>query len=317
MTRPLISVLIPVYNGADYLRQNLDSVLNSTLRELEVVCVDDLSTDSSLQILQEYAAKDPRVKIIRRTDKGGTAVRGLKYGLPYCTGEYFFYISQDDFIDRNCLQALYDKAKATSAQAVVPNLVLYNQQQGADSPVIRPPQGDYNQTLSGREAFVLSLENWQVHGQFLRETERVKKLGFDDTLFTGCEKASRLYLAASDKVVFANVNFYYRRDNPNTIQAKFKPFFIEDLFVYAQLMHFMSEQKYSRRDCAKCLRAGLYMARLYKDMFKKQWGFMTEKDRALTLRHFARARKLFLAYALRHGHWKRVPRIIKTFHLTV
>ena len=69
--QPLISVLVPVYNVEKYLRQCLDSIINQTLKDIEIICVNDGSTDSSLQILQEYVEKDNRIRIINKEKKVG------------------------------------------------------------------------------------------------------------------------------------------------------------------------------------------------------------------------------------------------------
>ena len=70
MKQPIVSVIMPVYNGETYLRQCLDSVVNQTLKEIEIICVDDGSSDRSVEILKEYAEKDERVMVLRRADAG-------------------------------------------------------------------------------------------------------------------------------------------------------------------------------------------------------------------------------------------------------
>ena len=70
-----VSVIIPVYNVEPYLRQCLDSVVGQTLQEIEIICVDDESTDGSLQILEEYAKKDERIQIITQKNAGAGAAR--------------------------------------------------------------------------------------------------------------------------------------------------------------------------------------------------------------------------------------------------
>ena len=70
MNSPKISVIIPVYNGIDYIKECLDSIVNQTLKDIEVICVNDGSTDNSLSILQGYASKDDRIKIINKENEG-------------------------------------------------------------------------------------------------------------------------------------------------------------------------------------------------------------------------------------------------------
>ena len=120
-----ISVLIPVYNGKDYLHQTIESLQKQTFTDFEVICVDDLSTDNSVEILNEFASKDSRIRVIKRDTKGGYAVSGLIHGLPYTSGEYYFFMSQDDFLSEDCLEKAYKRAIETGADAVLPDLVWY------------------------------------------------------------------------------------------------------------------------------------------------------------------------------------------------
>ena len=86
---PKVSVIIPVYNVEKYLRACLDSVVNQTFRDIEIICVDDGSTDGSGAILDEYAAKDSRMRVIRQANAGAGAARNA--GLDVATGEYVFF----------------------------------------------------------------------------------------------------------------------------------------------------------------------------------------------------------------------------------
>ena len=75
LKQPIVSVIMPVYNGETYLRQCLDSVVNQTLKEIEIICVDDGSSDRSVEILKEYAAKDERVMVLQQANAGAGAAR--------------------------------------------------------------------------------------------------------------------------------------------------------------------------------------------------------------------------------------------------
>ena len=96
METPRVSVIIPVYNAEKYLRGCMGSVLGQTLRELEVICVDDGSTDGSAAILAEYAENDSRVRVLRQENKGAGAARNL--GIDAAKGEYVAFCSSDNLI---------------------------------------------------------------------------------------------------------------------------------------------------------------------------------------------------------------------------
>ena len=91
---PKVSVIIPVYNAAPFLGDALDSVLGQTLRELEVICVDDGSTDASSAILAEYAARDKRVRVLTQANQGQGAARNR--GLKAAQGDYIYFMDADD-----------------------------------------------------------------------------------------------------------------------------------------------------------------------------------------------------------------------------
>ena len=92
-----VSVILPVYNVSDYLRQCMDSIVGQTLKDIEIICVDDGSTDDSLAILKEYEAKDQRVKVIQQANAGAGAARNK--GLEIATGEYLSFLDSDDFFE--------------------------------------------------------------------------------------------------------------------------------------------------------------------------------------------------------------------------
>lgn len=104
-----VSVVMPIYNAADYLRPALDSVISQTLRDVEIICVDDGSTDHSLAILKEYQKRDPRIRIVTETNAGPAKARNN--GLRRARGEYLSFLDADDFFEPTMLEALYRTAK--------------------------------------------------------------------------------------------------------------------------------------------------------------------------------------------------------------
>lgn len=105
-----ISVIVPVYNVENYLIQCLDSIINQTLKDIEIICVDDCSPDNSIAILEEYKNKDNRIKIVRHTVNRGLGPARTT-GMKNATGEYISFVDSDDYIDRNFLFHLYSTAK--------------------------------------------------------------------------------------------------------------------------------------------------------------------------------------------------------------
>jgi len=120
---PKVSVIIPVYNVEQYISKCLDCVINQTLEDIEVICINDCSTDGSLKILQEYASKDNRIKLIDLHQNVGSGEAKNK-GLEIVKGEYIGFVDPDDCIDLNFYEELYKKASETNADIVKGELII-------------------------------------------------------------------------------------------------------------------------------------------------------------------------------------------------
>ena len=106
---PKVSIIIPIYNVEKYLRECLDSVINQTLKDIEIICVDDGSTDNSLSILREYAQKDNRIIVVNQKNQGAAVARNS--GIKIAKGEYVCFIDSDDYYPANdVLEILYKNA---------------------------------------------------------------------------------------------------------------------------------------------------------------------------------------------------------------
>lgn len=114
---PVISVIIPVYNVAPYLDRCLDSVIHSTYHELEIICVDDGSTDQSLEILRRYESEEARIIVITKENGGVSSARNA--GLRAASGDFITFVDSDDFIHPQYFELLLQTQKKTSADLVV------------------------------------------------------------------------------------------------------------------------------------------------------------------------------------------------------
>jgi len=124
MGNPKVSVIIPVYNVEKYLHECLDSVVNQTLTDIEIICVDDGSTDSSLDILQKYAMKDSRVKVLQQQNKYAGVARNR--GMSEASGEYYVFLDSDDFFELDLLEKEYNKIVSTGSDICICNADIYD-----------------------------------------------------------------------------------------------------------------------------------------------------------------------------------------------
>lgn len=107
--KPLVSVIIPVYAPGEYLVECLDSVVNQSLKEIEIICVNDGSTDGSLAVLEEYQARDNRITVISKENGGQASARNA--GMKYAQGEYVYFFGDDDVLRESAMEELYQYAK--------------------------------------------------------------------------------------------------------------------------------------------------------------------------------------------------------------
>ena len=121
-----VSVIVPVYNVENFLKECLDSIVNQTLYDIEIICINDGSTDNSLAILESYAKSDDRIKIISQENKGLGAVRNVAFN--HISGDYVFFIDSDDYIDLNTLKKLYENAISNDSDLVFFKIARFDEE---------------------------------------------------------------------------------------------------------------------------------------------------------------------------------------------
>lgn len=109
MTNELISIIVPVYNVEQYVKKTIESILKQTYRDIEIICVNDGSTDNTLQVLKFISAADDRVKVFSKANEGVTLAR--KYGIDQAQGEYIGFVDADDIVEPDMYERLYKNLK--------------------------------------------------------------------------------------------------------------------------------------------------------------------------------------------------------------
>ena len=139
LQNPLVSVIVPVWNVEPYLRQCLDSLVTQTLQDIEIVCVDDGSTDGSGVILDEYAAKDARVRVVHQPNGGAGKARNA--GLDLARGDYLFFCDPDDWAETDMLERMHAAAAENGADVVLAGRYVETGEEGAIEPKrLVPPE---------------------------------------------------------------------------------------------------------------------------------------------------------------------------------
>lgn len=148
----IVSVVMPIYNAAEYLSDAIDSVLRQTMKEIELICIDDGSTDGSFDVIKAKQAEDKRIRIVTENNAGPSVARNK--GLVRARGEYVIFLDADDFFEPTLLERLYNLAVRKKLDIAVATYDLYNNANGKHSPMIGSEHGDLldgGKIISGRE----------------------------------------------------------------------------------------------------------------------------------------------------------------------
>lgn len=135
MNNPKVSVLIPVYNSAEYVSECLESVLNQSFSDIEVICVNDCSTDNSLEILEKYSEKDSRVKVFSMPENSGN-LQARKRTIKESSGDYILFVDSDDYISENTIESVYSEALKSQADVVHYTLRVFSKTDDIDEKFI-------------------------------------------------------------------------------------------------------------------------------------------------------------------------------------
>lgn len=228
-----VTVLVAVYNAEKYLKRCLDSLLRQTLDEVQIICVNDGSTDSSIDILENYKSSNKNIEVYSQENKGASSARNL--GLKYATGEYICMVDSDDYISDGCLEDTYNLVKKNGLAVGIFKLIL------TDGKINSEFKNKYkNQIISGKEACILSLD-WKISGLGLYKSDIIKAIKYDVSNINGDELSTRKFFFESEKVGFSSGEYYYfKNDESITRKISIKRF--DQLKNKIELHNFLKEK---------------------------------------------------------------------------
>ena len=226
---PKISILVPIYNVEKYLKECLDSVINQTLRDIEIICINDGSTDSCAKILAEYQNKDSRIKVINKENSGYGI--SMNMGLDAVTGEYIGIVESDDFVKNTMFEDLYNLAVKNEADIVKSDYFYYttsNNQTRKSGKISKFIANKVVNTKTHSDLLKMQPSIWSaIYKRELIDTNNVRFLetpgaSYQDTAF------SFKVLTLAEKIVLTDKAYlYYRQDNVNSsVQSKDKVYMI-------------------------------------------------------------------------------------------
>ena len=230
----LISVIVPIYNTEKYLVECVESIRKQTYSNIEIILVDDGSTDASIEICDGFAEKDSRVRVFHKKNEGVAVARN--FGIQQSNGQYVVIVDSDDIAVDRMIEVLYTQIKENDADIAVGNYYIYDESDGNFYYYIT--DDDYCvEVLSPQELIDRQAGAWKWNSTaFMLTTFKLyKKVLFDDVSFTHGRRfddeasTHRLFLR-SKKTVFVNDNVYlYRRRSGSIMRTEFDLSWARDL----------------------------------------------------------------------------------------
>ena len=233
MSIPKISIIIPVYNVEKYLRECLDSCVNQTLKDIEIICVDDCSTDNSYKILEEYLQKDSRIRILRQEQNRKQGAARNK-GLEVATGEYIWFVDSDDYIDTKACQILYNAIKEFDVDLLCFSALQFTEKNNSR-------QFSYSHYFQGiqinkvyypkTQCYEIQFSNLNVvPWAYITKTSAIQKFRFRENVWHEDIDFTTILLASVDSFCYIPYNAYFQRTNPeSTTQIQMSQKRLEDL----------------------------------------------------------------------------------------
>lgn len=266
----LISVIIPVYQVVNYLEKCIDSVLKQSYNNLEIILVDDGSTDGGERICDRYAEEDTRVKVIHQSNKGLSVARNT--GIENATGDYLFFVDSDDILPIQAVQVLYDAIIKFQADIALGSYIQFSDKIPMDKSISILRQDNRNKTEK------LYIEHEQMKAFFgdpdypemawgkLYRREVFENIRYPVGKLYEDEYTTYKLLDCSKKSIFIPEIVYGYRDNPNGImRQKYNSKTIQAFEAVNEQVNFTKEKYPDCVDLARCKlvftasRCGLWM----------------------------------------------------------
>ncbi|MFV0527879.1 MAG: glycosyltransferase [Lachnospiraceae bacterium] len=234
-TTPIVSVIMPVFNSAKYLEESLQSIQEQTLDTIEIICVNDGSTDESLEILNRYAAKDSRIRVLSQANKGQSAARNV--GVEHASGQYLYFFDSDDLCVITGLSKMALEATKHALELLLFDGTSFYESKELEEkhPVYKQyylRKAAYNGVYSGEQLYLQMLENYDykvspclqfIRREFLQKNAIVFREGIihEDNLFS-----FQVLLTAAAAMHISDILFKrrVRANSTMTSQKEYKNF---------------------------------------------------------------------------------------------
>lgn len=238
----LVSVLVPIYNVEKYLRQCLESLVNQTLESIEIVCINDGSTDGSLEIVKEFADRDKRIVVVDKENSGyGDS---MNQGLEKAQGKYIGIVEPDDWVATSAFEDLYKMAEENQVDVVRGN--YFQNKNGLDMKVRLIPMHETNRVIDPRHhswVFLMAPAVWAaIYRRDFLDKNKIRFLPTPGASYQDTSFAFKVWATARRVWLTTNAYLHYRIDNESSsVNNPGKIFCVCD--EYAEIEKFLKERE--------------------------------------------------------------------------
>lgn len=244
MDNPLVSVIIPIYNVSQYLKQCLDSIINQTYKNLEIILVNDGSTDNSGKICDKYAETDSRITVIHQKNKGQAYARNEAIKLS--NGSFVLYVDGDDYISSTHIQLLVSASIKYNADIVQCSMIKFSEKRNLRKILKKKKISTTEQVYTASSAlkefcyqkkFTASPVCKLINKNLMNGLEFPVGIGYEDLAIV-----YKLLGRSSRQIVFIpEMNYYYRQHQNSTMHAKFTEKKIDRIKIAEQFLNYIKK----------------------------------------------------------------------------
>lgn len=245
-----VSVIVPVYNVEEYLPLCLDSLIQQSLHDIEIICVEDKSTDDSKAILEFYSKKDDRIKVIKNQSNIGLGA-SRNVGMQHVRGEYTFFIDSDDWIDRDCLKVLYEKSEELNLDMLFYKAINYDDYENkfyiTEYYELSPLKSFENKVFNYEQIdpdrfFKVIVTAWSK----LYSTKFLKKIGvqFPEKIIHEDNLFYFEVLFNAKRLSFCNQDFYNRIRRNNSITTTYDKSVLDAIIMEESIINYFLENNH-------------------------------------------------------------------------
>lgn len=214
-----VSIIVPVYNSGKYLKTCLDSIVRGTLKDIEIIAIDDCSTDNSLLILEEYAKEDSRIKVYHNEKNLGQGASRNR-GLDVARGEYIGFVDSDDYVSCTMYENMYNIAIETNAPLVITYIdYVYDDSFFNKTPTLLEDVFSFNPHDKDRK-HVIPYETPSSCTKLYKRELIGNHRFMEDTLFEDVEFTYFMMMKAEKITILPAINYYYRVNNYDSLSFR-------------------------------------------------------------------------------------------------